>query len=108
MFKILDKTFDFQNKEYVYPSKQEECFKFIQKVKDYCNKIILFGSSVTMHCRPDSDLDFAILLKDKKFIDSVYKATNNLKSDCDLIWLEESNISPELQKNISKGIVIYG
>ena len=108
MFRVLDKSYYFKNKEYVYPSKQYDCYRFIEDVKEYCKKIVLFGSSTTMHCRPDSDLDFAISVKDNSFMRYISEVTSNYKTGCDIVWLDNSKLSPLQKKSINEGVVIYG
>ncbi len=108
MFRIIDKNYYFKNKEYVYPSKQYTCYKFIEDVKKYCDKIILFGSAVTMHCKPDSDMDFAIEPKNEESMPYINRIASEIKNGCDIIWLNKSNLSDSLYRNINNGVIVYG
>lgn len=110
MFKIIDKTKNFKNNEFIYPAKQQECFEFINKVKDLCKYIIVFGSATTMGCTPKSDIDFAIMTKTDNENDmrKIYSAGNDCKNGCDIIWLNKVELSDMLRKNIyERGVKVY-
>lgn len=111
--KIVENT----NYEYqrIHPLKQKQVnniYNIISKNKKI-EKIIIFGSSVSIRCNQKSDMDLAILLKDEYFnkdskneISEIIQDATNY--DSDIVWLNTIDQTSQLYKNIKNmGVVIY-
>lgn len=76
------------------------------------NKLIVFGSSTTIRCNKDSDVDIYISLNTKdinnKNKDEISEAIQNkLDYKADIIWADRVSNNSKLYKNIMKGEIIY-
>lgn len=76
------------------------------------NKVIIFGSSTTLRCNKNSDVDIYISLNQKdvnnKNKDEISEAIQNeLDYKADIIWADRVNGNSKLYKNIMKGETIY-
>lgn len=97
----IDKPF--MNCEHIFPIQQKYISTIIEGLKKNQNvkKVIIFGSSVTSSCHPDSDIDIYLELdkNEKTNIPLIYKPYdywNNFSAD------------ERLKKEIyGKGVVVY-
>ena len=76
------------------------------------NKVIIFGSSTTLRCNKNSDVDIYISLNQKDVNnenkDEISEAIQNeLDYKADIIWADRVNSNSRLYKNIMKGETIY-
>lgn len=96
----------------VYPVKQ----KYIQALLEYSaiepgiRKIILFGSSITMRCRVESDIDVMVWLDDAcddAERDKISGKIGLILDNADVLfpnWFEESSA---IWNDIYKGVTVY-
>lgn len=95
--------------QHVYPLMQS----YVQKImrSDFSNvtKIILFGSSITMKCNIESDLDLAIQTDtyDLQTFHSVREVIERMISiKCDILYYNDIVAEDQLFAEINKGLVI--
>lgn len=95
----------------VYPTKQRMVKDVIEQLRQdiRVSSARLFGSSITMRCNKESDLDFAIGLVDP---------TNDIKNDVsekvqqccqwtsDIIWMDRMMPDDRIYKDVMRGLVI--
>lgn len=97
----------------IYPLKQKAAIAIHEAVKNdkRVNNIILFGSSVTMKCTRESDIDLSVRL----FPEYVNYETKNeisevIQESCDwnadIIWFDRINNNERIYQNILKGVQI--
>lgn len=101
------------NMERVYPTKQSLIYKLNKALStdEHIASIMLFGSSITMRCRMNSDTDLAIRLNDK-FVDNDTKnnVSETIQEICDwkadIIWFDRINKTDKIYHDICKGVQI--
>jgi len=101
------------NMERVYPTKQSLIYKLNKALStdEHIASIMLFGSSITMRCRMNSDTDLAIRLNDK-FMDNDTKnnVSETIQEICDwkadIIWFDRINKTDKIYHDICKGVQI--
>lgn len=95
----------------IYPTKQRMVKMVIEELRGdkRISFVRLFGSSITMRCNKESDLDFAICLVEQ---------TNEIKNDisekvqeccewmADIIWMDHILPEERIYQDIMKGLVI--
>lgn len=97
----------------VYPLKQQLVYNLHNKL---CNNqaitsIMLFGSSITMQCTKDSDIDLAVRLQ-PDFIntDTKNSVSETIQEICnwnaDIIWFDRIDKSDRIYHDICKGVQI--
>ena len=104
----------FYDARLIHPLKQKiinELYKHIC-INSSISKVILFGSSINIRCKADSDIDLAINLKDdKNNLDTKNEVSELIQEVCgykaDIIWLNGLSKNSKIYNNISKGVVIY-
>lgn len=74
--------------------------------------VIIFGSSTTIRCNKNSDVDICITLNEKDISninkDEIsQKIQNELNYKADIIWADRVKKDSKLYKNIKKGETIY-
>ncbi len=113
IFPIITKDTPYEAK-YIHPLMQREVKKVYDTIsKEKCvEKLILFGSSINIRCNYQSDLDFAVKLKDDCFTIENKNMISELiqeitEYNADVIWLNSLEKGTLLETNIKKGIVIY-
>lgn len=94
----------------IYPTKQAD----IQKLLDYASNsteilmLIVFGSSVTWQCRPNSDIDIAVKYQSNRpFADVAADIRMQMISESDVIDyndIHDTMLRDEIDK---KGVIIY-
>lgn len=95
----------------IYPTKQ----KMVKAVADELRgdsriqSLRLFGSSITMRCNKDSDLDFAVGLVENTEINK-NDISEKIQTSCDwgadILWLDRLNPDERVYKDIMNGLVI--
>ena len=98
----------------IHPLKQKminELFQLFTNIPAI-SKVILFGSSINIRCKSNSDIDLAILLNENDFNNDTKNQVSELiqeKSDycCDIIWLNDISKKTKLYENIKMGLTIY-
>ena len=101
------------NASRIHPLKQKDTMAVYNCVKDNSDilSLVLFGSSPTICCRVDSDLDFAVELRQ----DALNRDTKNAVSEqiqeacgytADIIWMDRVDRSSKLYENICRGVKI--
>lgn len=83
----FNKLFDTSYKiEHIYPSKQRDMIKLLKELPEEVEKVYVFGSSLTLHCGEESDIDLLVIAEKSE---SLYKAFSilfkTLDSEIDLI-----------------------
>ena len=97
----------------VYPLKQSIVYELHNNLSSdgSITSIILFGSSITMQCTKDSDIDLAVRLN----ADCTNSATKNCLSEtiqelcnwnADIIWYDRIDKSDRIYRDICKGVQI--
>lgn len=96
---------------HIFPSKQRAVLKTIEiaEADDRIDRVIVFGSAVTMKCGVGSDVDIAIDahdIDDDGFAKLAGKFYREVPSEIDVV--NYNNIHSNLLKeNISKGVCVY-
>ena len=127
--KISTSWLDKKNKKYVFPiivknsnydvsrihplnQKKIDIVFNIVNDDSRINKVIVFGSSTTIRCNKNSDVDIYISLyskdinnKNKNEISETIQ--NKLNYNADIIWADRVANESQLYKNIMKGETIY-
>ena len=82
------------------------------KEYSFIKKVIIFGSSTTIRCNKDSDIDLAIEmdkdyynLDNKNMISEKVQEVTNYNSD--VLWINNEKEGTQILENINKGVVIY-
>ena len=113
---ILD-CYNFSEGDYVNNSKLNK-FDNYNKMVEYAEKIVLFGSSLRTDCREDSDVDFAVyanedenswlLGKDSELFVNGISGSVDYFQDYDMVYRDTSKVYSSLLNNeILRGEVIY-
>lgn len=96
--------------KYIYPTKQAD----IQKLLEYASNnpeiltLIVFGSSVTWQCRPDSDIDVAVKYQSNRtFADVAADIRMQMISESDVINYQDIHNTALRDEIDKKGVVIY-
>lgn len=95
----------------VYPTKQQAVKNVLAALRDdkRVSSLRLFGSSITMACHKDSDIDFAVGIND------VSRETRNDISEkiqlacdwgADIIWMDHILTTDRIYDNIMKGVIL--
>ncbi len=108
----------YNNKNYdvsrIHPLKQKKISDLYYALKEYSfiKKVIVFGSSTTIRCNKDSDIDLAIEmdkdyynLDNKNMISEKVQEVTNYNSD--VLWINNEKEGTQILENINKGVVIY-
>lgn len=95
----------------IYPTKQREVKAVIDRFRNdiRLHSIRLFGSSITMSCHKDSDLDFAIeLITPSETIKNDISEQIQICCDwnADILWLDRVTSTDRIYEDIMKGLVI--
>lgn len=95
----------------VYPLMQQYVYQLMHAdfLKDV--QVILFGSSLTMYCNGESDLDLAIGTKkyDIEFFHDIRdRISDMLKVECDILYLNDVEQNDRILGEINHGLVIVG
>jgi predicted nucleotidyltransferase len=95
----------------IHPLKQKELSSLAnnESVQDLCKSIIVFGSSISAKCNSFSDIDLAVELHantDRNQNTTCRLITHILKSNFDLLWIDDHLKSQKIYKNIQKGAKI--
>ena len=112
-FPVIQDNMNYEAK-YIHPLKQKIVNIIYDKIKDipYLEKLILFGSSITICCNKDSDLDFAILLKteynDLEHQNEISEIIQEASGyNCDILWLDKLEKNTNIYNNVQRGVTIY-
>lgn len=98
----------------IHPLKQKKISELYYALKEYSfiKKVIVFGSSTTIRCNKDSDIDLAIEmdkdyynLDNKNMISEKVQEVTNYNSD--ILWINNEKEGTQILENINKGVVIY-
>ncbi|MCH1942422.1 nucleotidyltransferase family protein [Holdemania massiliensis] len=93
----------FKNCERIHPLQQKKVARMLEDFKQDNNiiKVIVFGSSVTVQCHNDSDLDLYVVLdQEKKVIKNYYDFVYDL-------WTNFSVDTKLLKEIEQKGVIVY-
>lgn len=95
----------------IYPTKQRIIKNILSTLRsdDRINRLMLFGSSITMACNKDSDIDLAVDLKEL-----TTSARNDISEkiqlacdwNADIIWMDHLSSDDRIYKDIMKGLVL--
>ena len=108
---VKNKNYDYRR---IHPLKQKmvnELYKLLKKEKAI-SKAYIFGSSVNIRCRANSDIDIALELKDEFFNSENKNRISELVQEkteysADIVWLNSIDQTSQLYENIKKGVIIY-
>ena len=103
---------------YIHPLKLEKVQKLLsQEIPDFVEKIYLFGSSLNLTCRPDSDIDIYFITKEgnRDEIDILHPFCRNMGNYFDLLFDNNENFilqatqANTLERNIlfEEGLCLY-
>ena len=96
----------FQNCSKIFPTQQKNVKRLIDVLKQWpqISKIYIFGSSVTPHCRIDSDVDIYVEIDGMRHAREYIDVALDFAYD---IW-DNMTIDDRLKKEIaSKGVMVY-
>lgn len=95
----------------IYPTKQAEVKRVVNRLRYDSNieTLRIFGSSITMACNRDSDIDFAVAIRDKSdetrnIISEIIQESCNWMAD--IIWLDHLSEDERVYKDIMRGVVL--
>lgn len=95
----------------VYPTKQEIVKRVIDEMRtdNRVSSLRLFGSSISMACHKESDVDFAVgvrnaTLSDRNEISEKIQDASNWGAD--IVWLDHLSESDRVYRDIMKGLVL--
>jgi len=99
------------NLKRIHPLKQRIVNNIYESLKDnkQIEEVYIFGSSTTIRCNKNSDIDIAIrLINDTKENKEVISdVINNICNyNCDIIWLNSIEKETKLYKNVERGLRI--
>lgn len=97
--------------KHIFPSKQRAAQKAIELAKkdSRINRLIIFGSAVTINCGAGSDLDIAIdapEINGEEFIKLAHSFLIEIPSEIDILHFNSIN-NDLLLNNIKKGVCVY-
>ena len=97
--------------KYIFPSKQKAVQKAIElaAVDSRIERLIIFGSAITMKCGIGSDIDIALDVPDMDFDDFaklVRPFYSDIPSEVDVIHYNDIH-SELLKREIDKGVCVY-
>ena len=99
----------------IHPLKQKDVRSVLQSIRGDENvaSLTLFGSAPTICCNADSDLDFAVELREGAESREVRNAVSErIQEACrytaDIIWMDRVEPGSRLAENISRGIRLIG
>lgn len=95
----------------IYPTKQAEVKRVLNRLRhdNHIETLRIFGSSITMACNKDSDIDFAVGIRDKSdetrnVISEIIQESCNWMAD--IVWLDHLSEDERIYKDIMGGIVL--
>lgn len=112
----FNKLFDTDYKiEHIYPSKQEDLMRVLRQLPSEVEKVYVFGSSLTLHCGEESDIDLLVVAdKDEDLYKAFSMLFKTLDNEIDLIiktqneFDENTNIRNSICNVVSReGLLIY-
>ena len=112
----FNKLFDTDYKiEHVYPAKQADMMKLLKGLPEEVEKVYVFGSSLTLHCGAESDIDLLVIAdKSEKMYKAFSRLFKTLDSEVDLIIKtnKEFDENVEVKNSICdvvrrEGLLIY-
>lgn len=95
----------------IHPWKQRSVKKIHDALKDdvRVNKVVLFGSSINMRCRLDSDLDVVICMNDCSN-EAKLDVSEKLQIACDwtadILWFDRLSEEDRVYQEAKKGVII--
>lgn len=95
----------------IFPTKQADVQLAIELAKNdsRINRLIVFGSAITLNCGMTSDIDIAIDTSDisfDEFINVAHPFFVNIQSEVDIIHYNDIH-SDLLKQNVDKGVCVY-
>lgn len=102
---------DFVDMSRIYPTKQLAVKKVLTCLRGDLRvaSLRLFGSSISMACNKDSDIDFAVGITDfSKEARNEISEQIQLASDwgSDIVWLDHLSVEDRLYTDIMKGMIL--
>ncbi|WP_069998498.1 nucleotidyltransferase domain-containing protein [Cellulosilyticum sp. I15G10I2] len=96
----FNKLFDTDYKiEHIYPSKQKDMMQLLSQLPCEVEKVYVFGSSLTLHCGEESDIDL-LVIADKSEV--LYKAFSTLFKTLD----NEVDVIIKTQKEYDENVKV--
>lgn len=95
----------------IYPTKQKLVKKVLSDMRrdSRVTGLWLFGSSITIKCHKNSDIDFAVGLKDPT-IENKNEISEIIQNDCDygadILWMDRLSEDDRVYGDIMKGLVL--
>lgn len=102
---------EFVDMSRIYPTKQRIIKNIIDNVRDEqrVDSIVLFGSSITMRCNRDSDVDLAVSLYDPS-VSIKNDISELIQESCDygadIIWMDRITPKDRIYADIMEGLKI--
>ena len=102
---------DYIDMSKIYPTKQKAVKNIVDQLRSEVSldKLILFGSSITMRCHKDSDLDFCVGLK-QSTVEIKNEISEKIQEACnwsaDILWLDRISAEDRIYHDIMKGVVL--
>ncbi len=101
--------------EHIYPSKQKDVIKLLEQLPSEVEKLYVFGSSLTLHCGEESDIDLLVIAgKSEKLYKVFSTLLKTLDNEVDLIikTQEEFDENVKIKNSICdvvsrEGLLIY-
>ena len=105
---VADKIVDMSK---IYPTKQAEVKRVLNRLRhdNHIESLRIFGSSITMACNKDSDIDLAVDLKELTTpVRNDISEKIQLACDwsADIIWMDHLSNDERIYKDIMKGLVL--
>lgn len=98
--------------KYIFPSKQRAAQKAIElaQADDRIRRLIIFGSSTTLNCGIESDIDIAIdapNINTDEFISLAHPFLSEIPSEVDVIHYNNIHSELLMEEIKTKGVIIY-
>ena len=96
----------------VHPLQQRAVVAIVNVLKKYDNVdfVVLFGSSTTLRCHGESDLDLVVKLKDPS-LESRNEVSEAIQLACDwradILWFDRIKATDSIAYDVNRGVMIY-
>jgi predicted nucleotidyltransferase len=93
---------------YIHPYKQKIVSEVVSRVFDEISQLVVFGSAVSLACKPYSDVDFCVI---GDFCESKIKNLRIKGEEIDFLHyksIDELREDRRLCEEVKKGVKVYG
>lgn len=96
----------------IFPTKQKDVSRavMIADEESSVEKMVVFGSAVTLRCGPESDIDLALFLpgaSDEEYLRIAHRFFSELDSEVDVVRYDQIRNSALIDEIDRTGVVVY-